>query len=115
MAITSTTAKYRKTGGTLDITPSAAIAAGAIIVVGGVTCIALSAIPANTPGALKVLQRGEVVEVTTNEAIGSTNAGVAIYVDSSGLVTKTSTNNTLIGYTAAAVGASDLSFEIVCV
>ena len=114
MAITSTAAKFRKTGDTLDYTAGANIPAGKIIKVDGLLCIALSPIANGATGALKVLQRGEVVEVTTNEAIGSTNAGVAIYVDSDGLATKTSTSNTLLGYTRAAVGSTDLSFEVVC-
>ena len=115
MAISSTAAKFHKTGDTLDYTAGANIPAGKIIKVDGLLCIALSPIANGATGALKVLQRGEVVEVTTNEAIGSTNAGVAIYVDSDGLATKTSTNNTLLGYTRAAVGSTDLSFEVVCV
>ena len=114
MAISSNLAKFRKTGDTLDYTPGSAVKAGDIIKVDGLLCIAQWDIPASTPGVLKVLHRGEVVEVTTDEAIGSTNAGVAIYVDSSGLATKTSTSNTLLGYTHAAVGATDLSFEVVC-
>jgi len=114
MAISSTAAKFRKTGDTLDYTAGANIPAGKIIKVDGLLCIALSPIANGATGALKVLQRGEVVEVTTNEAIGSTNAGVAIYVDSDGLATKTSTSNTLLGYTRAAVGSTDLSFEVVC-
>ena len=64
---------------------------------------------------MKVLHRGDVVEVTTDEALGSTNAGVAIYiVDATGLVSKVSTNATLLGYTRAAVGSTDLSFEVIC-
>ena len=114
MAIVATAAKFRKTGDTLDYTPSADVKAGAIVKVDGLLCIAQWDIPANTTGVLKVLHRGEVVEVTTDEAIGATNAGVAIYVDANGLVTKTSTSNTLLGYTRAAVGATDLSFEVVC-
>lgn len=114
MAIAATAAKFRKTGDTLDYTPGSAVNAGDIIKVDGLLCIAQWDIPASTPGVLKVLHRGEVVEVTTDEAIGATNAGVAIYVDSSGLATKTSTSNTLLGYTRAAVGATDLSFEVVC-
>ena len=114
MAITATAAKFRKTGDTLDYTPGSAVKAGDIIKVDGLLCIAQWDIPASTPGVLKVLHRGEVVEVTTDEAIGATNAGVAIYVDSSGLVTKTSTNNTLLGYTAYAVAATDLTFSVVC-
>lgn len=114
MAIAATAAKFRKTGDTLDYTPSADVKAGAIVKVDGLLCIAQWDIPANTPGVLKVLHRGEVVEVTTDEAIGATNAGVAIYVDANGLVTKTSTNNTLLGYTAYAVAATDLTFSVVC-
>ena len=114
MAITSTAAKFRKTGDTLDYTAGANIAAGKIIKVDGLLCIAQHPIANGDTGALKVLHRGEVVEVTTNEAIGSTNAGVAIYVTSAGLVSKTSTDNTLLGYTRAAVGSTDLSFEVVC-
>ena len=115
MAISTTAAKFRKTGDTLDYTPGSAVSAGDIIKVDGLLCIAQWDIPASTPGVLKILQRGEVVEVTTDEAIGATNAGVAIYVAAAtGLVTKTSTNNVLLGYTRAAIGSSDLSFEVVC-
>ena len=115
MAISSTTAAFRKSGETLDITPSAAISCGAIKVVDGCNCIALWDIPANTPSTLKVLHKGEVVEITTDEAIGATDAGTAIYVvAATGLVTKTSTNNVLLGYARAAIGATALSFEIVC-
>ena len=114
MAISTTAAKFRKTGDTLDYTAASAVKAGDILKVDGLLCIAQWDIAQGATGALKVLQRGEVVEVTTDEAIGSTNAGVAIYVDSSGLATKTSTSNTLLGYTRKAVGATDLSFEVVC-
>jgi len=114
MAISTTAAKFRKTGDTLDYTAASAVKAGDIIKVDGLLCLAQWDIAQGATGALKVLHRGEVVEVTTDEAIGSTNAGVAIYVDSSGLATKTSTSNTLLGYTRAAVGSTDLSFEVVC-
>ncbi len=123
MAITKTSAVFRKSGNSLDITPAAAIAAGAIKVVDGLNCIALWPLPANEAGTLKVLQRGEVVEITTNEAIGETAAGTAIYVvPATGLVTKsaddggspTPTAYPLLGYTAKAVAATALSFEIVC-
>lgn len=115
MAITKTAAKFRKFGDTLDYSPTSAVAAGDIIKVDGLLCIALWDIPADTAGALKVLHRGNVIEVTTDDAIGATNAGVAIYVTAAGLVTKESSNNTLLGYTKAAVGSTDLSFEVVCV
>ncbi len=114
MAISTTAAKFRKTGDTLDYTAGANISAGKIIVADGCVCLAQYDIASGSTGALKILHKGEVVEVTTDEAIGATNAGVAIYVDSSGLATKTSTSNTLLGYTRAAVGSTDLSFEVVC-
>lgn len=115
MAISTTTAVFRKSGDTLNYMPAAAVPCGSVKVVDGLVCIALWDLAAGEASTLKILHRGEVVEVTTNESIGATNAGVAIYVDANGLVTKTATNNTLVGYTAAAVAAGDLSFEIVCV
>lgn len=114
MAISTTAGIFRKSGDTLDYTPSAAVAAGKIITTAGCNCLALWPIAANEAGSLKILHKGEVVQITTDEAIGATNAGVAVYVDANGLVTKTSTNNALLGYTRAAVGSTDLSFEIVC-
>lgn len=114
MAISTTAAKFRKTGDTLDYTAASAVKAGAIIKTDGILCLAQWDIAQGETGALKVLHRGEVIEVTTDEAIGSTAAGTAIYVDSSGLATKTSTNNTLLGYARATVGSTDLSFEVVC-
>jgi len=114
MAISTTAGIFRKSGDTLDYTPSAAVAAGKIITTAGCNCLALWPINANEAGTLKILHKGEVIELTTDEAIGATNAGTALYVDSSGLVTKTSTSNTLLGYARAAIGATDLSFEVVC-
>ncbi len=114
MAISTTAAVFRKSGDTLDYTPVANVTAGKIITTDGCNCLALWDIPAGTLGSLKILHRGEVIEVTTNDAIGATNAGTALYVDSSGLVTKTSTSNTLLGYAAAAIGATDLTFRVVC-
>lgn len=52
--------------------------------------------------------------MTTDEAIGETAAGTAIYATSAGLVSKTASGNTLVGYARAAVGSSDLAFEVVC-
>ena len=122
MAISRTSAVFRKTGGTLDFTPGAEVAEGKIIVERGFVCLAQRAIPAGVSGALKILQRGEVVEITTDEAIGETDAGTAVYVvPASGIVTKdaddggeTPTAYALLGWTAKAVGADDLSFEVVC-
>ena len=122
MAISRTAAKFRKTGDTLDYTAAAAVPCGAIIAARGMNCLAFSPIAQGATGALKILQRGEVIEVTTDEAIGETAAGTAIYlIPASGLVTKsandgedTPTAYPLLGYARAAIGATDLTFEVVC-
>lgn len=116
MAINKTSAVFRKNGQTRDITASANIAVGDIKIVGGLMCMAQWPIANGETGVLKVLQRGEVVEITTNEAIGATNAGTAIYVTPAGLVAKSDESgaNKLLGYTAKAVASTDLSFEVVC-
>ena len=85
-----------------------------LVVVGKLVCLALWPIAAGAAGTLKVLHRGEVVEVTTDEALGETAAGTALYVTSAGLVSATETGNTLVGCAAAAIGAADKTFEIVC-
>ena len=114
MAIAKTSAKFRKSGDTLDYTPSTAIAAGSLVVVGSLVCLAHWHIAQGEAGTLKTLHGGEVIEVTTDEAIGQTDAGTPIYVTSAGLVSKTESGNTLVGFAAAAIGASDKTFEIVC-
>jgi len=114
MAISKTSATFRKCGDTLDYTPAADVAAGALIVTAGLVCIALRPIANGETGALKVLHRGEVVEVATDEAIGETGAGTAFYATSGGLVSKTASGNTLIGYARAAIGSADKAFELVC-
>ena len=116
MAISKTSAVFRKNGLTRDITATANIAAGDIKVVDGLMCMAQWPIANGETGVLKVLKRGEVVEITTDVAIGETNAGVAIYVTSAGLVSKSDASgaNKLLGYTAKAVGSTDLTFEVVC-
>lgn len=106
--------KFVKSGDTLDITPEAKIAVGTIKKVAGLLCLATWTLEAGKPGTMKVLQRGEVINVETAVAIGQTDAGVAVYVDSAGAVTKTAGSNTLLGYTAAAVGSTDKTFDVIC-
>ena len=106
--------KFVKSGDTLDITPEAEIAVGTIKKVAGLLCLATWTIEAGKPGTMKVLHRGEVINVETAVAIGTTAAGVAVYVDSTGAVTKTAESNTLLGYTAAAVGSTDKTFDVIC-
>ena len=114
MAIAKTSAKFRTSGGTLEYTPSAAVAAGSLVVVGKLVGLALWPIASGEAGTLKTLKGGEVIEVTTDEAIGQTSAGTPIYVTSAGIVSKTESGNTLVGFAASAIGASNKTFDIVC-
>lgn len=114
MAITSTKAAFVKSGETVDVLPSDPIACGTIKFIAGCTCIALWDLPALVKGTMKILHRGEVVRIATNEAIGQTLQGAPVYVTSDGIVTKTSEGNALLGYTNEAVAADALAFEVVC-
>lgn len=116
MAITKNTAVFVKEGKTMDYTTASneTIACGTVKIVAGCLCLALWDIPASTEASLHICHKGEVIKITADDVIGQTNAGVAIYLDANGLVTKTSTSATLIGYTRAAVAATDKSFEIIC-
>ena len=114
MAITSTKAAFVKSGDTIDVLPSDPITCGTIKNIAGCRCIALWDLPALQRGTMKILHRGEVIRVTTNEAIGATDMGVAIYITGDGIVTKTSEGNTPLGFTAEAVASGALSFDVVC-
>jgi len=125
MAISSNSAKFVKKGDTLDYTIAAAgtaVNCGDFVKAGGCVCLAIWDIAAGTSGTLKILHKGEVITVTADDAIGATDAGVAIYLDASLLITKNATsgsgeatvNNTLLGYTAKSVGATDKTFDVIC-
>lgn len=105
------TAIYRKSGATLDYTATADIAAGTFVAFGGFNCLAQWDIAAGETGALKILQRGEVVEVTVDTALGEIAAGATLYVSDGEVSTK---GTTVLGYAAAAVGATDTTFSVVC-
>ena len=114
MAISKNSAVFTKCGDTIDYTPAADVAAGTIVKVGGLYCLATSPVAANALGAVKCLKRGEVITVTADDAIGAAAAGTAIYMNASNLVTLTATNNTLVGYARAAITATDKTFEMIC-
>ena len=125
MAISTTKGKFRKTGGTLDYTASADVSAGDIIVVDGLACLAQWDIAQGEKSTLKILRRGEVVDVAIDDALGGSkvDAGTAVYViPSSGLVTlsaddgdaESPTAYKLLGYTAADVATADREFSVVC-
>lgn len=122
MAISTTVGKFCKAGDTLDYTATSDVSAGDILIVDNLACLALWPIANGDAGDLKILHRGDVVELVNDDAIGAVNANTAIYLDGNGLPTTDANDGEdeptayrLFGYTAAAVGATDLKFRVVCV
>lgn len=122
MAISTTVGKFRKAGDTLDYTATADVSAGDILIVDNLACLALWPIANGDAGDLKILKRGDVVDLVNDDAIGAVNANTAIYLDGDGLPTTDANDGEdeptayrLFGYTAAAVAATDLKFRVVCV
>lgn len=87
----------------VDYTPTAAdVAAGDVVVIGDLACIAHQKITKNTLGA--VAAGGGVYRVTAD---GALSAGVKVYWDdTANKVTATSTNNKVFGYVAPNNAAS---------
>jgi predicted RecA/RadA family phage recombinase len=87
----------------MDYTPGSAVAAGDVVVIGEIPCIAHTAIAANEVGAVAV--GGGVYRVTTD---GTTDtAGDKIYWnDAANKVTTTATGNKVFGYTSPDQGAT---------
>ena len=96
---------------TLDHTPSADVAAGDVVVVEDLVCVARDAITADTLGSLET--EGIFKVVKASEALSQ---GVKIYWDEdgdpvggtagTGAATATSADNKLMGYAAAAAATA---------
>jgi len=104
--------------GTVDYTPSSAVAAGDIVLQGALLGIAIQPIAANALGILAVRGVYDMVKIT-----GAIAAGVAVYWDvtgnplggvaASGAVTATATANQFIGYATKAAASGDEAVEVV--
>jgi predicted RecA/RadA family phage recombinase len=108
-------ARFIQEGDAVDHTPSSAVAAGAVVVVGAHVGITKNPIPANTLGALAIEGLFDVVKVT-----GAINDGAAVFWDAdgnplngtagTGCATTVSGGNTFMGF---AVGAAAETAETV--
>jgi predicted RecA/RadA family phage recombinase len=79
-----------------DYTPGSAVAAGDVVVVGDLACVAHNAIPASTLGAVAV--GGGIYKCTGDAAIA---AGVLVYWDdTNNKVTVTAASNKRFGFIA---------------
>jgi predicted RecA/RadA family phage recombinase len=105
------TATFVQEGSAVDYTPSADVAAGDVVVQADLVGVAPRPIAANTLGALAVAGVFEFPKATgTGKAIA---AGKKVYWDATNKqATETSTNNTLLGKTVAAVGDSDTTVRV---
>lgn len=92
----------------VDYTPSSAVAAGDVVVIGSVPHIAHLDIPANRKGALAA--QGGVYQVTAAATIA---VGKKVYWDdTANRVTETTGTNTSFGWTESAAGTSGSSVYV---
>jgi predicted RecA/RadA family phage recombinase len=105
------TATFVQEGGAVDYTPSADVAAGDVVVQGDLVGVTPRPIAANTLGALAVGGVFEFPKATgTGKAIA---AGKKVYWDATNKqATETSSGNTFLGKTVAAVGDSDATVRV---
>ncbi len=112
MAALTFQARFRQAGGAIDHTPSSAVAAGEVVVLGsGLLGIAHAPIAADALGSLIVAGVAEFVKVTGTIAIG-----IPVYWDEdgdplggtsgTGALTATSTSNSYVGFMVSAAGST---------
>ena len=105
------TATFVQEGGAVDYTPSADVAAGDVVVQGDLVGVATRPIAASTLGALAV---GGVFDFPKATGVGKAiAAGKKVYWDvTNKQATETSSGNTFLGKTVAAVGDSDATVRV---
>lgn len=88
-------------GDVLDYTPGAAVASGAVVVIGARIGIAMTAIAAGDTGPLRVKGVVELAKLSTDVVA----QGALLYWDADDFrLTTTASGNTLAGYAAKAAG-----------
>lgn len=92
----------------IDYTPSAAVAAGDVVVLNDLVTVAPRAIAANALGAVAVEGVWSMPKAT-----GAINQGALVYWDATaGNVTTTSSGNKRAGKAAAAAASADTSVQV---
>lgn len=101
-------ATYISKGDIIDYTPSSAVAAGAVVVSGGIVGVATQAIAANATGTLAV---SGVFEFP--KASGALTLGATVYWDATNSnMTATATNNTLAGKVVEAAASAATAVKV---
>ncbi len=89
---------YIQKGEVLQYTPSGAVVAGALVIIGTLAAVALSDIAASTTGTVQITGVFRLAKAT-----GAISQGVKVYWDATNSnVTTTASGNTLIGVAAKA-------------
>jgi predicted RecA/RadA family phage recombinase len=93
----------------IEHTPVAAVAAGAVVVVGTIVAVATHAIAAGKRGTLDPMFQG-----TFPKGSGEITAGAVVYWDADpGVMTTTSTDNTLAGKCVKTAASAATEVEVV--
>lgn len=106
-------AQFIHDGNSIDYTPGAAVAAGAVVVQGELVGIAKVDIPANALGALAVNGVFDLPKATGGGT--AITAGALVYWDAGNSVATTSAAagaNKLLGKTIAAAGDDDVAVRV---
>lgn len=91
----------------IDYTPGSAVAAGAVVVLNDVPCIAHLDIAANTLGALAIGDGVYKVPKATGGATAITQGKLVYWDDTANVATVTASGNKQLGYTTAAAADAD--------
>jgi predicted RecA/RadA family phage recombinase len=101
-------ASYSQAGCLLDYTPTAAVAAGAVVLLGDTVTVAPLAIAANALGVVAVDGVWSVAKAT-----GAVSQGVTLYWDATNsVVTTTASTHKVAGKAAAAALSADASVMV---
>ena len=103
-------AKFVQDGCTIDYTPDADVALGAVVVVNDLVGVAQRAIPANTMGTLAL---EGVFDVPKEAATPAVEFGAMVYWDApNNAATPSATGNVQLGPCVKAAGADDLTLRV---
>lgn len=112
-------AKRIATGDALDYTPGSAVVEGAVVVIGGLVCVAERAIAASVKGAVS---RKGVYRMPKASGEGAIAAGAEVYWDEdgnpdggtagTGAITETSAGNVYAGVMAKAAASGDTTADV---
>lgn len=104
------TTKYKARGVVMDYVAAAAIASGAVLVVGTKVAVALTDIANGATGSVQVAGAFEVAKLSTDVMA----QGVLVYWDSTNSrMTTTASGNTLAGYVHKAAGNGTAVVQVV--